>query len=117
MPKQINPAKRITGVQVETKMHREATELIEVMKLLNGVSYVELARRLEERGWGAETPGQLKNKIYRGKFSFVFFIRMLAVLDVDQLAFGRLDPPDMSPHRMPNERTFDYRTNFKKNAE
>ena len=85
----------LSGAQVEAMMYSQMADTILGIKMTHdgGVTYDDLARIMEERGWGKETGNQLKAKIRRGKFSFVFFIRIMAALDVNHLLLYDFVPP------------------------
>lgn len=84
----------MTGAQVEALMHLQISRTLRGLKMMDKtLTYDELARILEARGWGRETGNQLKAKISRGKFSFVFFIRMMAVLNIEEVRLFDFVPP------------------------
>lgn len=87
----------MTGAQVEALMHPQMSSTLRGLKWMErSVTYDELARIMEARGWGKETGNQLKAKISRGKFSFVFFIRMMAVLNIEEVRLFDFVPPKTS---------------------
>jgi len=45
-----------------------------------GVTYQELARRLNEHGFDGETEASVNSKLVRGTFAVTFFLATLAVL-------------------------------------
>ena len=49
-----------------------------------GVTYAELARRLEERGM-KETEASITSKLARGTFSATFMLAVVAGLGIDQI--------------------------------
>ena len=84
----------MTGAQVEALMHPQMSDLLRGLKMMDrSVSYDDLAQILEARGWGKETGNQLKAKIRRGKFSFVFFIRMMVALNIEEVRLFGFVPP------------------------
>ena len=84
----------MTGAQVEALMQPQMASLLRGLKWMErSVSYDDLAQIMEARGWGKETGNQLKAKIRRGKFSFVFFIRMMAVLNIKEVRLFDFVPP------------------------
>jgi hypothetical protein len=66
-----------------TFWHEESTRLLRVALAAHRVSYKELSRMLEEFG-ELEPEKTLNNKINRGTFSFIFFIKCM-------YAIGRLE--------------------------
>ncbi len=61
-----------------------AKSLVKELREQKGVSYKELARRLE--GFGVRVDVQvLINRINQGKFSFAFALMLLAALNVDSI--------------------------------
>ena len=54
-----------------------------------GVTYTELARRLEEHGL-QETEASITSKLARGTFAATFFLAVLAALDLDGMRLENL---------------------------
>ena len=48
-----------------------------------GVTYAELARRLNEHGFEGETEASVNSKLVRGTFAVTFFLAVLAVLELE----------------------------------
>jgi len=48
-----------------------------------GVTYAELARRLNEHGFEGETEASVNSKLVRGTFAVTFFLATLAVLELE----------------------------------
>lgn len=70
-----------------------AKSLVKDLREQKGVSYKELARRLE--GFGVRVDVQvLINRINQGKFSFAFALMVLAALEVDSIDVPK--PPGLS---------------------
>jgi hypothetical protein len=69
-----------------TFWQKEATRLLRMMVSSHEVSYKQLARRLEHFG-GKEPEKTLSNKINRGSFSFAFFLRCMAALQIENVQF------------------------------
>jgi uncharacterized protein DUF6471 len=55
-----------------------------------GVTYAELAKRLNEHGLEGETEASVNNKLVRGTFSATFLLACLAVLGITALALADL---------------------------
>lgn len=70
---------------------REAAGILKGLLARDNVGYQGLANKLEALGF-EETPRQLRNKINRGTFSFLFFLRCLAALGYEDIRFT-LRPP------------------------
>jgi hypothetical protein len=66
-----------------TFWHKESTRLLRVALAAQRVSYKELSRMLEDFG-ETEPEKTLNNKINRGTYSFIFFIKCM-------YAIGRLE--------------------------
>ncbi len=47
-----------------------------------GVTYAELARRLNDHGFEGETEASVNSKLVRGTFAVTFFLGVLSVLGV-----------------------------------
>jgi hypothetical protein len=58
-----------------------------------GISYKELARRLETIGV-QEKEKQLMNKVARGKFAFTFFLQCMYAMGVDSLWLPEIEEPE-----------------------
>ena len=54
-----------------------------------GVTYIELARRLEEHGI-AETEASITSKLARGTFSAAFLLSVAEALELDKIDVGSL---------------------------
>jgi hypothetical protein len=48
-----------------------------------GVTYAELARRLDAHGFLGETEASVNSKLVRGTFAVTFFLATLAVLEME----------------------------------
>ena len=68
--------------EVELEFSEQARNTLLQMKKGAGMSFGDIAKELQLRDLGAETPGQLKAKFRRGKFSYVFFMRMALAMNV-----------------------------------
>ena len=55
-----------------------------------GVTYAELARRLNEHGFEGETEASVNSKLVRGTFSATFLLACLAVLGIAALTLAEL---------------------------
>ena len=71
-----------TATEVELEFTELATSTLLLLKKRSGMSFGKIAKALETLDLGVETPGQLKAKFRRGKFSHVFFMRMLLAMNV-----------------------------------
>lgn len=63
---------------------REAKALLKAELSRAGVTYQELARRLETIGV-EDNPPAISSKISRGKFTFVFFLQCMTALGVQRV--------------------------------
>jgi hypothetical protein len=48
-----------------------------------GITYAELARRLNEHGLEGETEASVNSKLVRGTYAVTFFLAVLAVLELE----------------------------------
>lgn len=48
-----------------------------------GITYAELAQRLNEHGFAGETEASVNSKLVRGTFAASFFLAVLAVLEME----------------------------------
>jgi lambda repressor-like predicted transcriptional regulator len=55
-----------------------------------GVTYAELAQRLNEHGLEGETEASVNSKLVRGTFSATFLMAVLAVLELEGLTLAAL---------------------------
>jgi hypothetical protein len=55
-----------------------------------GVTYAELARKLNEHGFDGETEASVNSKLVRGTFAVTFFFGVLAVLGLEEVSLGDL---------------------------
>jgi hypothetical protein len=55
-----------------------------------GVTYAELARRLNDHGLEGETEASVNSKLVRGTFSATFLLAVLAVLELEGLTLAAL---------------------------
>ncbi len=55
-----------------------------------GVTYAELARRLNEHGLEGETEASVNSKLVRGTFAVTFFLAVLAVLELEGVQISDL---------------------------
>jgi hypothetical protein len=55
-----------------------------------GVTYAELARRLNEHGFEGETEASVNSKLVRGTFAVTFFLAVLAVLELERMTLADL---------------------------
>ena len=55
-----------------------------------GVTYAELARRLNEHGLEGETEASVNSKLVRGTFGVTFFVAVLAVLELEGVTLADL---------------------------
>jgi hypothetical protein len=62
----------------------KAKRLLRSEMVRRGVSYEELAERLEAMGVH-DTPVNIRNKVYRGKFMASFMIQCLEAMDIKVL--------------------------------
>lgn len=62
---------------------KRASRLLRAELKLRGMSYADLARRVNELG-GHETVASISNKVSRGAFSFAFFLMCQEALPQEQ---------------------------------
>ena len=55
-----------------------------------GVTYAELARRLNDHGFEGETEASVNSKLVRGTFAVTFFVAVLAVLELEGMTLAEL---------------------------
>jgi len=53
-----------------------------------GVTYAELARRLNDHGFDGETEASVNSKLVRGTFAVTFFLAVLAVLEMEGITLA-----------------------------
>lgn len=83
-----------TAAQVEQEFSGKAANAVKELKKSSGLSFGQISKVLEERELGTETPGQLKAKFRRGKFSYVFFLRMLMAMNVVEVKLLKVRWPE-----------------------
>ncbi len=66
---------------------REARNILRSQITRSGLTYEQLAVRLEKLGV-SETVSSVKGKIHRGTFSFVFVIQVMQAIDRDRIDIG-----------------------------
>ena len=76
---------------MDTYWAAEAVRILRAELARRGVSYRKLAQLFAQRGY-PETERAIANKVYRGQFSFAFFLRVMRVLDVEWLSVGPANP-------------------------
>lgn len=54
------------------------------------VTYVELAQRLKKHGFKTETEASVTNKLKRGTFPAIWFLAVLAALELDGVALEEI---------------------------
>jgi len=55
-----------------------------------GVTYADLAKRLNEHGLEGETEASVNSKLVRGTFAVTFFLAVLAVLGINSIEMDSL---------------------------
>lgn len=55
-----------------------------------GVTYAQLARRLNDHGFEGETEASVNSKLVRGTFAVTFFVAVLAVLELEGMTLADL---------------------------
>lgn len=94
---------RSTGKEFEP-FAGEATRLVRVEMVKRGVSFRELADRLNERGDGpGESVQTLINKINRGRFTLAFFLRVCRALDLATVDVAAVRDPLLAEAGTPKE--------------
>ena len=73
----------------EKEWATKASRFIKAELKRAGVTYAELARRLNEHGM-EETEGSIGAKLARGTFAVTFFLAVLTVLEMDGLQLADL---------------------------
>ena len=80
-------------MDARTYYERETKRIIKENRKYAGVSYKELALRLE--AYGVHVDSQvLINRINKGKFSFTFALQVLAALGVDDIYIPTYPPTE-----------------------
>ena len=69
--------------KTETEIAERASRFIKAELKRAGVTYDELAKRLESHGLPDETRDSIKSKLKRGTFAATFFLACLAALELD----------------------------------
>jgi hypothetical protein len=76
----------LAGVAISAKEKEWADRVRRFLKVelkRAGVTYAELARRLNEHGFEGETEASVNSKLVRGTFAVTFFLAVLTVLELD----------------------------------
>lgn len=81
---------RVTESLVEADVESLARNLLRAELMKRGWSYARLADALRELGV-EETEASIKNKVSRGRFTFVFFLEVMIAIGADDLKVPRLD--------------------------
>ena len=68
----------------ENELGERAARFLKAEMKRHGVTYAELARRLEERAM-KETEASITSKLARGTFSATFMLAAVAALGIDQI--------------------------------
>ena len=89
-----NSGKAKKAAQIEHEFSVFAAQALKGLKTRSGLSFGQISTALEERELGTETAGQLKAKFRRGKFSHVFFLRMLMAMNVVEGKFFDVRRPE-----------------------
>jgi len=55
----------------------------------NGVTYIDLAKRLKKHGF-AETEASITNKLKRGTFSATFFLACIAAMELEGIVLDEI---------------------------
>lgn len=80
---------------MENQFATEAKVIIKTELTLRRVTYRSLSETLEKIGV-IESEAQLKSKIFRGTFSFYFFVQVMRALDMDVFDLRRYSLPNSS---------------------
>lgn len=94
MQTQDKACKAKSAAQVEQEFAVLATASLKALKERSGLSFGQISKTLEERDLGTETPGQLKAKFRRGKFSYVFLMRVMMAMNVAEVKFFDVRKPE-----------------------
>lgn len=73
----------------EKELTGKAARFLKAEAKRAGVTYAELARRMETHGF-QETEASITSKLARGTFSAVFMLAALAALDISELRLADL---------------------------
>jgi urease accessory protein UreF len=73
----------------EKELATKASRFLKAEMKRAGVTYAELARRLEGHGL-RETEASIANKLARGTFAATFFLAVLAALELEGVQLGEL---------------------------
>jgi hypothetical protein len=90
-----------TGRAVSFDWTDAASRLLKAEIAREQITLVQLARRLDGLGL-SETEASLKNKLYRGTFSFTFFMQCIRAL-----GHGTTDIGSVIPAEVPSGRALD----------
>lgn len=105
MPKAVRPsplsvsAAGVTPVRPRTVWNEAASRLLKVEMVKNGVSYKELARRLEKAGGQVETVSALITRVNRGTFTLAFFLEAATAIGTDAVHISHLRALPLEPER------------------
>ena len=69
--------------------HVKAAYLLEAERKRKGVTYAQLVEHLSQLGID-EKEGNVRNKLFRGKFTAAFFLRCLAAIETISLSLHLL---------------------------
>lgn len=84
------PSGRMTESLIEADVEALARSLLRAELMKRRWSYARLADALRELGV-EETEASIKNKVSRGRFTFVFFLEAMMAIGADELKLPRLD--------------------------
>ncbi|UVI38387.1 DUF6471 domain-containing protein [Qipengyuania spongiae] len=74
----------------DTDIEALARNLLRAQLMVRGWSYARLAEALQELGV-EETEASIKNKVSRGRFTFVFFLQSMIAIGSEELRVPRLE--------------------------
>lgn len=83
-------SRRVADSLAEADVEALARNLLRAELMKRGWSYARLAEALRELGV-EETEASIKNKVSRGRFTFVFFLETMIAIGADELKVPRLE--------------------------
>jgi hypothetical protein len=91
-----NHRRKKTASEVERNLAGQARRILQIEMKRQNYSYKDLSKLLAHYDLGEENHVQLKTKINRGKFSFVFVMRVMRALSSSDVTVTEPPPRDES---------------------
>lgn len=96
---QRDSAAGVSLARPRTAWNEAASRLLKIEMVKNGVSYKELARRLEKSGGQVETVSALITRVNRGTFTLAFFLEAATAIGTDAVHISHLRALPLEPER------------------